>query len=307
MSTTTLKLKLVDVLGNALDDHAVSIDLFTRDNSRHFQARVPLDGQTQVTVTLTDARSDIYRVSLTSTNYRMLQFFIRLNEGATTERAEPAVFPVNPDRVLAISAPDFFRLDSTLQRVLRESNAPVNGGVAQSGQELYNGLRPILKAALLNFSTKSAATRLGDGTSCLDHVQSLLELHPDRLFAKVDAALVEETMQSTDFRPADFSLHREIPPYRVFASFKTRDARGNLQLTFSRDGDTGANYLVDMDIDEGQGIEHAFEVIRNSVAGLTSPYNVREILIKDQELQPLYAFQFAERGPAEISAAAVTG
>src|SRR5258707_2829207 len=146
---------------------------------------------------------------------------------------------------------------------------------------------------------------LGDQESCFDHIcrHSIVELDQDRVFAKIDASLVEESAVSKDFHSADFSLHREIPPYKLFASFKTHDHEGNLQLTFSRNGTTGDDYLVDMDIDEAQGIGHIFEVLKNLVTGgLTNPYDVREILAADQGLTPLYTFRFAARGAAQASA-----
>ncbi len=129
----------------------------------------------------------------------------------------------------------------------------------------------------------------------------MIEVDQDRLFAKINAALVEETALSKNFRPVDFSLHKEVPSFKLFSSFKTRDPQGNLQLTFSRNGADGNDCLVDMDIDEAEGIAHAFEVVRNVFTGLTNPYNVREILMVAQGLSPLYTFQFAERKTSKLA------
>src|SRR5262249_39005821 len=181
----------------------------------------------------------------------------------------------------------------------------VPGVSASSGAALYAALPPLLKAALLNLFTKSANTALGDGSTCFDHLQTLMELDQDRLFAKTEAALAEETSAAKGFHSVDFSLHKEIPPYRLFASFKTLDSKGNLQLTFSRKGQAGNDYLVDMDIDEAQGIGHVFEVAQNALTqSLTSPYNVREILAVAQKLKPLYTFKFASKGTAKAAGAA---
>src|ERR1700736_2142211 len=233
MSTTTVKFKFVDVLGNALDDHSVIVDVFSLDNSTHFRAAVPLSGQNDVAIDLVDCSSGIYRFQLAPTNYQFLQFFLRLTEDETTMRKEPVVFPVDPDKVSDISAPAFDQLDSRLRDFLTGSTIKLNKKKGQNGADLYGSLPPILKAALLNLFTKSSNTKLGDETSCFDHIRGMLELDQDRLFAKSDAALLEETMQSKDFHSVDFSLHKEIPPYQIFSSFKTRDAQGNLQLTFS--------------------------------------------------------------------------
>ena len=298
MSTTTIKFKFTDVLGAPLDDDTVVVDVLSLDNSTHFRAVVPLGGQTDVSIKLQDCSSGIYRFQLAPTNYRFLQFFLRLNEGGITTRDAPVVFPVDPSRVSDISAPSFAALDVQLRNFLDSTHLKVDASTL-SGSDLYGALPAIQKAALLNLFTKSSHTILGDDTSCFDHIQGMVELDQDRLFAKSDAALLEETMQSRDFHSVDFSLHKEIPGYQLFSSFKTRDAHGNLQLTFSRRGESGADYLVDMDIDEAQGIEHAFEVIRNAVSGKTNPYNVREILAAIQSLKPLYGFVFAARGVVE--------
>jgi hypothetical protein len=306
MSTTTVKLRFTDVLGAPLDDDSVVVDVLSLDNSTHFRAIVPLADQTDVSIKLQDSSSGIYRFQLAPTNYRFLQFFLRLSEGETTTRDAPVVFPVDPARVSDISGPSFAGLDARLRDFLNSTSLKLDAA-ARSGSDLYAALPAILKAALLNLFTKSSHTLLGDQTSCFDHIQGMAELDQDRLFAKSNAALLEEAMQSPNFRSADFSLHKEIPGYHLFSSFKTRDAQGNLQLTFSRRGESGADYVVDMDIDEAQGIEHVFEVIRNTVSGKTNPYNVREILAATQNLKPLYGFVFAARGVVEAKIIGATG
>jgi hypothetical protein len=301
MSTTTVKLKFVDVLGGALDDQNVVVDVFSLDNSRHFQAIVPLGGQTDVSIHLEDCPSNFYRFELWPNNYQVVQFFLGLTEDGTTVRKQSVVFPVDPSRVVDIVAPSFSNLDQGLQRLLAGAKITLGDGTAPQGAALWTGLPAILKAALLNLFTKSSHTMLGDGTSCFDHISGLIELDQDRLFAKADAALLEETMQSNLFHSVDFSLHKDVSPYHVFSSYKTLDTHGNLQLTFSRRDDTGSDYLVDMDIDEAQGIEHIFEVIKNVFTGLTNPYNVREILAVSQNLRPLYTFKFPSRGVTQVA------
>ena len=72
------------------------------------------------------------------------------------------------------------------------------------------------------------------------------------------------------------------------------DRYGNLQLTFQRRGTTGDDYVADVDIDDAQGIEHIFQVLRNSVSGPTNPYDIHDILVKEQRLDPGYSFKFAQ-------------
>lgn len=109
-----------------------------------------------------------------------------------------------------------------------------------------------------------------------------MRLEQDRLFLKVTAALVEETANSNAFHPVPAALHEPVPGYTIIPCYKTFDHYGNLQLTLQRQGDTGTNYAVDVDIDDAQGIEHIFQVRHNSVAGPANPYGVHEILLQSK-------------------------
>jgi hypothetical protein len=308
-----VKLQLVDVLGLPLDDRTIIIDVFSLDNSIHSQATVLLNGQTSVSIQLQDCSLGVYRFQLSPTNYQVVQFFLTLPPGGTIERDKPVVFPEDPAQVIGIAAPHFGNLPGKLEDFLTsamiqaaDGSIPPNGAPIEVGEDLYNALPPKLKAALLNLFLKSMNTKLGDSTTCFDHLHVLRELDQDRLFATCDAALLEEVMDSHQFNSVDFSLHKNILGYTRFASYKTLDREGNLQLTFSRKGTTGNDYLVDMDIDEAQGIAHAFEVIQNVFSGKTNPYNVREILMATQGLRPLYTFELPEEKMAHVAVGAAT-
>ncbi|HEX6176135.1 MAG TPA: hypothetical protein VF089_19165 [Candidatus Binatia bacterium] len=46
------------------------------------------------------------------------------------------------------------------------------------------------------------------------------------------------------------------------------------------------------DIDDAAGLEHVFQVVRNRLSGSpTHPYNIHEILVGHQKLDPGYRFQ----------------
>src|SRR5262249_54394861 len=130
---TTIKMKFVDVLGNALDDHSVVVDIFSLDNTTHFQAVVPLNGQTGVTINLENCPGGFYRFELSSTNYRVMQFFSNLIAEGTVVRKKPVVFPVDPDHVVDIAAPEFSALDPRLQKFLKSGKVQVPGVSASSG------------------------------------------------------------------------------------------------------------------------------------------------------------------------------
>src|SRR6266567_2631978 len=164
MSTTTVKLRFIDVLGNALDDQSVVVDVFSLDNTRHFQAIVQVAGKTDFSISFEDCPSGFYRFELSPTNYQIVQFFLGLQEDGTTKRKEAVIFPADPSRVVDIDAPSFGNLDKRLQKLLASAN--ISG--QPQGAVLYGSLPPLLKAALLNLFTKSSNTMLGDGTSCFD-------------------------------------------------------------------------------------------------------------------------------------------
>jgi len=298
---TTVNLEFVDVLGLPLEDDSVTVDIFSRDDLVRRKAVVRLPdpgiGQTKVSIQVNDVPIGDYRFQLSSRNYQTLQFSLPLIAEGVNTRPEPVVFPVEASRVAGIAAPPFGNLDQRLQALLNTSALAINGQNL-AGNDLYDALPPLLKAALLNLFLKSSNTQLGGNSVCFDHLKTLVELDQDRLFAMIDAALVEETKASKLFHRVPFDLHKDKPPYFLFDSYKTSDSEGNLQLTFLRKGQTGNEYMVDMDIDEKQGFGHIFEVLNNFVAGLTNPYSVREILMKAQGLRPLYLFEFAKKAAA---------
>src|SRR5262249_47539490 len=213
-------------------------------------------------------------------------------------------FPVDPGRVVNIQAPLFAGLDARLQTVLMQSEIPrlpAPGGRFRQGSRLYQSLdaSPKPQARLLNITAKSVATPLRDGSTCLDHYKSMIRMEQDRLFIRINPALMEEVENSPLFHSVSPALHEPVPGYVITESFKTLDHYGNLQLTFQRKGTTGGDYVADVDIDDAQGIEHLFQVLRNSISGPTNPFDIHDILISDQQLRPGYSFVFAQ--PAAVA------
>ncbi len=291
----TLSLTLTDAAGQDLNDR-VLIDLFSTTSSEHLQASEKVRRDLVVTG-ITAQLVTLYRVLVTPANHRMLEFFLRFTDGEETHYSVPV--PVDPSKVVSISGPDFKQLTPAAQNILNGAQCPsfarVDGSFV-TGSELYTQLdnRPLFKACFLNIVAKSAATPLPGGSTCLDRYLGLLSIAQDRLFLQTTAALVEEASHSSLFHPVSELLHTPLPGYHKVASFKTFDHYGNLQLTFQRRGDVGNDYVVDVDIDDAQGIEHLFQVVRNAVAGPTNPYNIHDILLQQNpKVDPEYQFTFA--------------
>ncbi len=294
MGTATLNLELTTATGTDLNDF-VRVELFSIQGSQRYQNNVAI--ARRLSIQGIDASpTNIYRVLIMPTNYRIMQFFQMLADGQT-KTSDPLRCPVDPGRVMDIQAPPFDDLDARLKNALLNSAVPRfvdPGGRYITGAELYAALgrTPRLKASLLNIATKSAATPLRDGKSCLEHYTGLIRIEQDRFFARTTAALFEEAHNSPLFHSAGEALHDPVPGYRLVGSYKTFDRYGNLQLTFQRSA--AGDYVVDVDIDDAQGVQHIFQVLRNAVTGPTDPYDIHDILIADQNLNPGYTFVFAQ-------------
>ena len=127
----------------------------------------------------------------------------------------------------------------------------------------------------------------------------MVRLEQDRIFVKTTAALLEEAAHSNAFHAVSAALHDPMPGFQIGKSFKTFDRYGNLQLTFQRRGDSGDDYAADVDIDDAQGFEHIFQVLRNAIEGPTNPYNIHEILLQQNpRVDPGYEFVFATAAAA---------
>jgi hypothetical protein len=301
MATGTLKLELQDVRREGIQD-TVFLELASQDRSRRYKNTVFVKKDVEIKGIECDPFS-IYLVTVWPSNYRPSQFFITLRGGQTVAR-EPVRIPVDADEVTDIQAPEFPDLNLELQRVLLASNVDTIPG--KNGAELYDKLEPGQKACLLNIFTKASNTILRDGRSCFSHLGGLLKLRGDRFFAATRAALREEVQNATDlFTEVNGALHHPPDGYIPAKSFKTKDRYGNLQISFFRKGETGDDYLVDVDIDEAAGVEHGFEVMRNHLLNhKTSPYDVREILVAHQSLDPGYSFKFGEHATISMATTA---
>jgi hypothetical protein len=177
------------------------------------------------------------------------------------------------------------------------TNSPnVLGFENKTGAELYDAVSVdnVKLAGLLNVACKTTATVFADGANALSLVRELRQLRGDRFFAVVDRLLREETVNSLSsglFHRVSGSLHKLPPEFVGFQpadSFKTDDHFGNLQLTFFQKGD---EFVADIDIDDANGIQHVFQVLRNHFTGEpTHPYNIHQLLVAHQHLDPRYTY-----------------
>ena len=200
-------------------------------------------------------------------------------------------FPIDPKKVRKVNFPAYAKVSDDLKRIL-EASGNLFSFEGKTGKALYDALDDIRKAGLLNIAVKTVSTGLTNQRTVASYIQELNELRGDRFFAKVPKELREETKNSVAqglFDEVSGSLHHPPPGFSLAGSFKTPDHYGNLQLTFFMKGD---DCVADIDIDDAAGLEHFFQVVRNRLSGSpTHPYNIHEILVGYQKLDPGYRFQ----------------
>jgi hypothetical protein len=217
----------------------------------------------------------------------------RLGGGGWSRRPPTAVAlptPVDPERVSRVTFPEYDRLGTKADAILQRSALEEPPNVA--GKALYDALADIPRAGLLNLLAKMGRTSLPGGTGVMDHVESLYRVRGDRVFANVATGLRDLVRIAVDerrFEEADASLHNPPPDFRRVDSFKSKDRYGNLQITFFASLTAPLRFKADIDIDDASGIEHVFQVLSHKLTGAaTHPYDIHEILLYHQSLDPLY-------------------
>lgn len=230
----------------------------------------------------------LYRIEVDPPSYQYVSQFINMKASGTTSLS--LVFPIDPGKVKKVNFDPYQRLAADLQTLLENSDE-VLSFTGKKGKELYESLDDIRRAGLLNIAAKTANTPLSNGRTVLSYIKKLNEIRGDRFFCVVPKELREETKNSVSedlFRSVSGSLHHPPTGFSSAGSFKTPDHYGNLQLTFFMKGD---DCVADIDIDDAGGLEHVFQVLRNKLSGNpTHPYNIHEILIAHQKLDPGYSF-----------------
>ena len=282
-----LRLELVNVYGTRLDQ---SVDILLR-HQQLSDRRIVRGVRSSSRILIRDlhgAPQGLYRIEVDPPAYLPIAQFVNLGASGLTDLK--LVFPVDTRKIDRVEFPAFQDLSDPIQQLLKRSQT-VLGFEGTSGSALFGALDEIRKAGLLNIAAKAQSALLSNGKTVFPYVQQLLEVRGDRFFARVPKELREETKNSIDaglFRAVDGSLHHPPSGYTSAGSFKTEDRYGNLQLTFFMNG---SDCVADIDIDDAAGLEHLFQVVRNSITGRpTHPFNIHEILVFHQKIDPGYRF-----------------
>jgi len=273
MATGSLELTLTDLSGAPLQgDIDIQFTPTANTGGDRMEVQFPANGATRFTVSNLECRSGLgtlYRVFIQADKYRPYSFFQQINESATATSPDNAIgLAVLPNKVRGIIPPP---LDPALGAILPNPN-------------FFHQLDPMSQACLLNIFAKATHNST---SKTFRFVSRLVDLQQDRVFCQVDPEIENFLTKDERFKSAPSMLHKPPAGYEHRGSFKSRDAHANIQYTLFREVATG-NILSDIDIDEAAGIEHGFEVIRNSVTkGKTNPYQIHELLLL-AEIDPGY-------------------
>ena len=282
-----LRLELLDVHGERL---AEKVDIFLRHQTlTEVRAARQVDASKRILIKdLVAAPQGLYSLQVDPPSYLPVSWFVNVAASGITERQ--LYFPVDPAKVIRVRFPEFRDLPAPAQALL-DSSADVLDFAGLQGSALYDRLDDTRKAGLLNIVAKADVTRFRPDASVLSYFRELRELRGDRFFVMVSHELRENARNSVQeglFAPASDLLHRPPDGFERAGSFKTADPFGNLQLSFFVSGET---WMADVDIDDAAGIGHVFQVVRNKVTGEpTHPYNIHQILLHRQSLDPGYRF-----------------
>ena len=198
--------------------------------------------------------------------------------------------PIHPELVAKADFPPYADLPVTLRQVLDRSQIE---GIVGSGEAAYTALNDTQRAGLLNLHAKMSNVGFDESRTVWTSVERIYRVRPDRIFVDVDLSLrdlIKGAVSASRFREVSGKLHKPPLGFIPSGSFKSDDQFGNLQLSFFASEAAPLSFQVDADIDDADGIGHAFQVLRNWITdGTTHPYDIHEILVFRQEVELPYA------------------
>jgi hypothetical protein len=284
-----LKLQIIDVYEKPITE---TVDVFLKNQTlADTPAWRDLDvSTTPVLSGLNVFPNGIYHLEVDARSYQTVSRFVSIPPDGDSHVF--VTLPVNPKKVVHVDFPAFGELAADARQLLERSGHVLNFE-GKAGEALYDALDDLRKAGFLNLIAKAERTRFPtqkeNPRSVLSFIDELHELRGDRFFAFVSVELRSETINSVHadlFHKASEAQHTPPAGFTRDRSFKTLDRYGNLQLSFFSSVD--GRVALDMDIDDAQGFDHVFQVVGNLFGGPTHPYNIHEILIATQELDPGY-------------------
>jgi hypothetical protein len=282
-----LTVHLLDAAGRPIAQ-ACDVMLWNQFTGEHKVAHAP-KGKAVSIANIKGAPQGVYRVLADPASYLPSAAFVSVAASGVTELT--LRLSIDPAKVRKTVLPKFSALSADAQRILNDTTALISSP-SLSGAALYESLDPIRSAGFLNIIKKSETTPLLNGRVVSSYIRNLTDLRGDRFFASVSQDLRDEAKHAAVgglFNEVSSVLHHPPVGFNHAGSYKTQDHYGNLQLTFFTNG---TDWMADIDIDDANGLEHVFQVVRNRVTGQpTHPFAIRDILVAHQKLDPAYEFE----------------
>ena len=281
VNRSKVKVALRDVGGKLLTDSVEFKFYNQRAQSLNQVFRVEFKGRPAALPNVPAFPFGLAEVFINPTKYRYKSIFLNVPAGKEASIDETCF--VEPEEVEPVFP--------VLSEIQKESRWVELWRILQASgiktATAWKELDDLQKAGLLNLFAKAQDQTVKDGRPIASFIERITDFRPSRIFAIVASdlfGLVHD--HASAFHPVSGALHK-FPngwkPIDPEGSFKTYDKAGNLQITFAQD--SAGKLMVDMDIDDHQGIEHAADVLKHKITGKdTHPYDIHEILIYFQGL-----------------------
>lgn len=163
-------------------------------------------------------------------------------------------------------------------------------------EQEWNDFDKRIRATIMNLCAKMKREKTANGMNILEQIGSIDRTwldtkHRERIYAYTSNQLLRNIRKGASvFRAVSGGMHHFPEGWEMVntpESFKTNDKAGNMQLTFAKN--TKEESLVDIDIDDHSGLRHAADVLGHIISGKdTDPYDIHEILLYFQKLDPEY-------------------
>lgn len=299
----SVRVDLQDVYGRTITDHVELTFYNQRIQSLNQRFSAEFKGAPVILPEVPAFPTGLAEVFIKPTKYRYKSVIADIPAGDgpvdlfnSTDRADLTFF-VDPQKVKP-TFPDIGQLQARwadLWAVLQNPNAS-SAAKWWSAAWWNDPANDKQKAGLLNLYAKMKSTKFADGSTAFSYAREIWEARPSRIFVIADSNLRELVKTSTRlFHPVPGSLHTFREGWHLADSYKTYDMAGNLQTTYAED-DAGeflaqGRIMSDTDIDDHQGIQHAFDVIKHTINSSDSdPYDIHQILVFFQGVDPGYRF-----------------
>lgn len=269
-----LRLQLKDVYGNPLK---IPVQVALTNTLTGKKLNLNAQASNEYLIENLALPYSVYRIAVASDLHQAETKFVTIRPKKVTDVA--LVMSVDTSKVTRVEFPSYGSLPEAARQMLTNSKNVVNYE-GQSGEALYRALDNMRRANLLNIIAKAQSMTFPNQQNVLQSIQEIREIRGDRLFALVQKPLrgtIRDSIESGLFKRVSSVLHKPPPQFAKFdndGSFKSLDTKGSLQITFFEDEGI---YLAEIEIDDTAGT-------------LNHPYNVHQILVGSQKIDPGYRF-----------------